>query len=76
MNIISTHEVLLTRSHLALSMEYAQSGSLSQYAERRWDPSWNVTGERQNVAGSDGVRFYPSSVIVLRPCERLVFHEF
>ena len=36
MNIIEAKEVMLTETHLALSMEYAACGSLTGYVGGRW----------------------------------------
>ena len=35
-NLISVHEAILTPSHLALVMEYAEGGSLVQHVAERW----------------------------------------
>lgn len=37
MNIVNAREVVLTRSHLALILEYASGGTLTKYVSDRWD---------------------------------------
>eukprot|EP01023_Acetabularia_acetabulum_P069107 TRINITY_DN9929_c0_g2_i1.p2 TRINITY_DN9929_c0_g2~~TRINITY_DN9929_c0_g2_i1.p2 ORF type:complete len:158 (-),score=33.96 TRINITY_DN9929_c0_g2_i1:42-515(-) len=37
LNIVNAHEVYLTETHLALCMEYAAGGSLTNYVADRWE---------------------------------------
>jgi len=37
LNIVSAEEVILTRTHLAIVMEYASGGTLTKYVSDRWD---------------------------------------
>ena len=39
MNVIEAKEVLVTHTHLALSLEYAAGGSLTSYVADRWQHS-------------------------------------
>eukprot|EP01025_Chloroclados_australasicus_P057467 TRINITY_DN7162_c0_g1_i7.p1 TRINITY_DN7162_c0_g1~~TRINITY_DN7162_c0_g1_i7.p1 ORF type:complete len:328 (-),score=3.70 TRINITY_DN7162_c0_g1_i7:1329-2312(-) len=55
LNIISSHEVILTPSHLALCMEYASGGSLTSYVSDRW----NSTPERGGLfLSEDEARYF------------------
>eukprot|EP01023_Acetabularia_acetabulum_P049871 TRINITY_DN5354_c0_g1_i1.p1 TRINITY_DN5354_c0_g1~~TRINITY_DN5354_c0_g1_i1.p1 ORF type:complete len:330 (+),score=48.80 TRINITY_DN5354_c0_g1_i1:3-992(+) len=55
LNIISPHEVMLTPSHLALCMEYADGGSLTNYVSDRW----NSTPERGGLfLSEDEARYF------------------
>lgn len=37
LNIVSAEEVILTRTHLAIVMEFASGGTLTKYVSDRWD---------------------------------------
>eukprot|EP01026_Neomeris_dumetosa_P041995 TRINITY_DN34879_c0_g1_i2.p1 TRINITY_DN34879_c0_g1~~TRINITY_DN34879_c0_g1_i2.p1 ORF type:complete len:419 (+),score=37.78 TRINITY_DN34879_c0_g1_i2:178-1434(+) len=54
LNIVSSHEVYLTPSHLALCMEYASGGSLTNYVSDRW----NSTPERGGLFLSENEARY------------------
>ncbi|GAX84005.1 hypothetical protein CEUSTIGMA_g11430.t1 [Chlamydomonas eustigma] len=43
-NLVSCQEVMLTRTHLAIVMEYASGGNLTAYVTDRWDTSEERNG--------------------------------
>eukprot|EP01025_Chloroclados_australasicus_P034876 TRINITY_DN3560_c2_g1_i1.p1 TRINITY_DN3560_c2_g1~~TRINITY_DN3560_c2_g1_i1.p1 ORF type:complete len:418 (+),score=50.04 TRINITY_DN3560_c2_g1_i1:200-1453(+) len=54
LNIVSAHEVFLTKTHLALCMEYAAGGSLTNYVADRW----KTAGQRGGLfLSEDEARF-------------------
>eukprot|EP01023_Acetabularia_acetabulum_P014565 TRINITY_DN17113_c0_g2_i1.p2 TRINITY_DN17113_c0_g2~~TRINITY_DN17113_c0_g2_i1.p2 ORF type:complete len:183 (-),score=33.79 TRINITY_DN17113_c0_g2_i1:45-593(-) len=55
LNIVNAHECYLTKSHLALCMEYAAGGSLTNYVADRWQ----TTQERGGLfLTEDEARFF------------------
>ena len=58
-NIVNLHEVLLTPSHLALSMEYCAGGSLTGFITSRFTNNENSTGQPLGLyITEDEARFF------------------
>lgn len=82
-NLVDVHQLLLTPTHLALSMEYARGGSLTSYVADKWqhaDPSGLVMSEDEaryffKVGALQGQNISAGPVLDLCSCS-LDFHLF
>ncbi len=87
-NVIEAKEVLVTHTHLALSLEYAAGGSLTSYVADRWQHSqhsglflsedearyfFRVSAKQQAVAGKPAYHQCPLLIFDLATCILVTF---